>query len=95
MARPEHISVALARGLAKVRRRRLAPLNPDAFLAWAWSVGPRDKGTHPLTVDDVWFELVRLQPAVTVGEVWREYVRIAARVRRNQRMGLEPFEGIC
>jgi hypothetical protein len=73
---------------------RLAPLAPDAFLAWAWATGPRDRGTGPLTVDDVWFELARLEPELPLETVRRDYVRLAALVRRNQRLGLEPFRGL-
>ncbi len=77
-------------------RGRLAPLSPDAFLRWAWEREPRaSRGSGPLTVDDVWFELARGVPDLTRETVRRDYVRIASRVRRNQRLGLEPFEGIC
>jgi hypothetical protein len=70
-------------------RSRLAPLVQDAFLRWAWEHGDRDKGTSPLTVDDVAFELHADRETVR-----RDYVRLAARVRRNQRLGRDPFEGI-
>lgn len=75
-------------------RRSLAPLDADQFLRWAWMNGPRDKGTSPLTVDDLWFELAPGVPGLTVEEVRRQYVGLAARVRRNQRLGVEPMEGI-
>lgn len=90
----EHVSVALRRGLRKATRR-LAPLEPDAFLRWAWLQGDRAKGTLPLTVEDLYFELGRVDPALTIEQVRKNYVHLAARVRRNQRLGLEPFEGIC
>lgn len=77
------------------RRSHLAPLEPNAFLRWAWEHGDRAKGTTPLTVDDVWWELVRGAPELTVEEVRKDYVRIAAKVRRNQRLNRDPFEGIC
>ena len=87
----EHVATALRRGLAKVRRRSRAPLEPDAFLVWAYHNTPGTKapGTQPLALDDVAFEL--RQP---VEELRRSYVRIAARVRRNQRLGRDPWEGI-
>jgi hypothetical protein len=100
MRNPEHISAVLPRAMARVavsrlaRSRRLAPLEPNAFLAFAWRTGPRGKGTSPLTVDDVWFELVRFNPELTPAQVRRDYVRLAAKVRRNQRLNLDPWEGI-
>lgn len=89
----EHVRPVLDRVLRGVRARRtaLAPLEPNAFLRWAWMVGPRDPGTSPLTLDDVLFELGWTMTRETLR---REYVRTAARVRRNQRLGLDPFEGI-
>lgn len=79
-----------------LRRPTLAPLEPDAFLAWAWRQGDRAKGTSPLTVEDIHFELSRGEerPGLSLEELCRSYVRIAALVRRNQRLGLEPFAGI-
>jgi hypothetical protein len=72
----------------------LAPLDPDEFLAWAWRTGDRYPGTSPLTVEDVWWELANGVPGLTLESVRRDYVRLAARVRRNQRLGLEPLQGI-
>ena len=74
------------------RRQRapLAPLAPDAFLTWAWRSTPRHlRGPSPLALDDVWFALG--SPELTLEELRRSYVRIAARVRRNQRLGLDPW----
>ncbi|HET6487642.1 MAG TPA: hypothetical protein VFH83_14540 [Spirochaetia bacterium] len=70
---------------------RLAPLHPDHFLVWVWqNLPPGDRlGTIPLQVDDVAFELREDRETVR-----RNYVRLAARVRRNQRLGKEPFDGI-
>lgn len=85
----ERLAVALHRGLRRATSRRLAPLDPDSFLVWAWTQGDRAKGTSPLTVEDVAFEL-RADPR----EVRRDYVRLAARVRRNQRLGIDPWEGV-
>lgn len=76
------------------RRTRLAPLEADAFLRWAWSQGDREKGTSPLTVDDLWFELAPGCPGLTVEDVRRQYVSLAARVRRNQRVGVDAWRGI-
>ena len=76
------------------RGARLAPLEPDLFLAWVYNRGPQEQGTGPLTVDDIWFELVRDWPDLTLAEVRRMYVRLSALVRRNQRLGLEPLAGI-
>lgn len=70
-----------------------APLAADAFLAWAWEHGPRAKGTAPITVDDLHFDLGAED--VTREELRRQYVHLAARVRRNQRIGLDPWEGIA
>jgi hypothetical protein len=67
--------------------KRLAPLNPDAYLAWQWSRGPRAKGTHPLTVADYWFDLARVDPSVSIEEVRRLWLHQAARVRASQRLG--------
>jgi hypothetical protein len=85
----EHVGVALRRGLSRTAGKRLAPLNPDSFLVWVWMQGDRAKGTAPLTVEDVGFELRQDER-----EVHRDYVRLAAKVRRNQRLGLDPWEGI-
>jgi hypothetical protein len=76
------------------RRRYLAPLDPDAFLAWGWSFGDRRKGSRPLTVESWHFEVARHDPELTTAEVRRGFVRVAARVRRNQRLGLDPWEGL-
>lgn len=75
----------------KANRSNLAPLNPDAFLRWAWMNGPRDRGTSPLTVDDLHFEY---GGELSREDVRRMYVRCAARVRRNQRLGLDPMDGV-
>lgn len=92
----EHVANVMRRVMRlNAKRLRLAPLEPDAFLAWAYYQGPRDRGTSPLTIDDVWFELAQKDPALTVAEVRRWYVGIAAKVRRNQRLMREPFEGIA
>jgi len=94
MAEPRHIREVMPRAIRSVARRQLAPLDADAFLAWAWRTGPRDRGTSALTVDDVWFEIANGDPTVRRETVRRDYVRLAAKVRRNQRLGHEPFEGI-
>lgn len=86
----------LARVRLKIQRRVLAPLEPDAFMAWAYRNSPqaRGPGTSPLTLEDVWFELSRRTPELTREELRRSYVRIAARVRRNQRLGIDPWGGV-
>ena len=76
-------------------RRFLAPLEPDAFLRWAWMTGPRERGSSPLTLDDLWFELGSGSvPEYTRENLRRDYVRLAAKVRCNQRLWREPFDGI-
>jgi len=72
-------------------RRRLAPLGPNAFLAWAWD---RTRGTSPITFEDLVYELRAQEPGLDAAALRREYVRLAAMVRRNQRLGLDPWEGI-
>lgn len=89
----EHVSAPISRVVSR-RRPRLAPLAPDAFLRWAWLQGPRDKGTQPLTLEDVWFELAHRDPEITRDVLRRDYVRIAAKVRRNQRVGVDVWGGI-
>ncbi len=84
----------MAKAAPPRRRPRLAPLEPEAFLAWVWRMGPRDRGTSPLTLDDVWFEIGPRSPDLTLERLRRDYVHLAARVRRNQRLGLEPLHGI-
>ena len=78
--------------------RRLAPLDPDRFLAWAYRNRPGTvaAGTSALTLADVHFEVNRglAEELIPIAELRREYVRIAARVRRNQRLELDPWEGI-
>jgi hypothetical protein len=71
---------------------RLAPLEPDAFLRWSWQQGPRVKGSTPITLNDIAFELGEDCPPLA--QLRRSYVRTAALVRRNQRLGREPWEGI-
>jgi len=90
----EHVRTALRRGLSRAQRRSLAPLEPNAFLAWAWQQGDRAKGTTPLTVDDVWFELARHDADLARETVRRDYLRLAARFRRDQRLGLDPWDGV-
>ena len=77
--------------MAYRQRSHLAPLEPNAFLRWAWERGDRAKGTAPLTLEDLLFEL---GPDVPREMLRRDYVRLASRVRRNQRLGLDPMEGI-
>jgi hypothetical protein len=76
------------------RRTRLAPLEPDAFLRWAWETGDRIPGSLPLTVSDLAWELERHGNGYSEESLRRIYVRQAARVRRNQRLGLEAWEGV-
>lgn len=75
------------------RRPRLAPLEPNAFLAWAYRVSPECHvpGSRALAVEDVWFEWSRHGP-VDREDVRRMYVHLAASVRRNQRLGLDPWD---
>jgi hypothetical protein len=72
----------------------LAPLDPDAFLAWAWRTCGHGTG-HPHTVDDRWFDASEIDPQLTRDEVRRWCVRLAALVRRNQRLGLDPWDGMA
>ena len=87
------------------RRVKLAPLEPDAFLRWAWKTGPRIPGSTPITVDDNWLELAWAyrpgpgEPAdfrevLPIERLRHDYVTLAARVRRNQRLGFNPWHGI-
>lgn len=69
------------------RRKNMPPLEANAFLRWAWDGA---EGSSPCTVEDVAFELH--EPDTE--HLRKLYVRIAARVRRNIRLGLEPWEGI-
>jgi hypothetical protein len=69
-----------------IKRPVLAPLEPDAFMRWAWT---RGKGTSPQTLGDLAFSL-GVDPSV----IRRDWVRLAARVRRNQRLNLDPWMGI-
>lgn len=82
---------ALRRELG-IKRPVLAPLNPDAFLAWMWARGDRSIGTSPLTIDDLHFELAH--SGWTRRAIWKQYVHLAALVRRNQRLGLDPMDGV-
>jgi hypothetical protein len=73
-------------------RPQLAPLSPDAFLRWWWEMeggrGPLG-GPVPLTLEDVWFEYGIEE--IPLPSLHRAYVGLAARVRRNQRLGREPW----
>ena len=95
-----HVSMPLGRIRLKLQPkvRRLAPLEPDQFLAWAYRNRPGTvaAGTSALTLADVHFEVNRglSEELIPLAELRREYVQIAARVRRNQRLGLDPWEGI-
>lgn len=75
--------------------RKLAPLEPNAFLHWVWTQMPKSKWSGPLTIEDVWWELAHGYEEMRTEDLRKSYVRIAARVRRNQRLGLDPFEGVC
>lgn len=70
----------------------LAPLEPDAFLRWTWEQLPdADRLFDPLTVEDVWFTLGVEE--LSIPQLRHDYVGIAARVRRNQRLGMDPWHG--
>jgi hypothetical protein len=85
----EDMRARVGKGGKRLEVRKLAPLDPDRFLAWTWQQGDRAKGTHPLTVEDIAFEL-----GEPVEVMRRQYVHIAALVRRNQRLGRQPWEGV-
>ena len=71
-------------------RPRLAPLDPDAFMRWAWESEPNKRtNSAPTTLADIAFEL-----GVPEDSIRRDWLRLAARVRRNQRLGRPPWEGI-
>ncbi len=84
----------MAKAAPARRRPELAPLEPERFLAWAWRSGPRRRGSGPLTVDDLWFAWVPGVPELTNEDVRRLVVGLAARVRRNQRLGPDPWGGV-
>ena len=70
----------------------LAPLHPDPFLLWAWrSNRTRRIRSQPLSLDDLLFIM---HPAWTYVGLRRDLYRLAARVRRNQRLGLDPWTGL-
>lgn len=79
----------------KPRVRRLAPLAPDAFLRWVWEMDGKRYGPEPITLEDVWWEHAHGCPEYGPEVLRRDYVRLAAKVRRNQRLGRDPLEGIC
>jgi hypothetical protein len=74
----------------------LAPLEPDAFMVWAFQNEDviRQAWESPLTLDDVHFELSRGDADCSLHDLRKRYIRMAARVRRNQRLGRDPWEGI-
>lgn len=83
------------------RRPKLAPLEPNAFLRWANHNYGAPFSTA-ITVEDNYFELgAQYQPSpgdpedfrefYPLEQLRREYVSLAARVRRNQRLGLDPW----
>jgi hypothetical protein len=72
-----------------IKRPVLAPLEPDAFMRWAWT-GER-KGSQPLTIDSLAFQL---GGECSREDIHRYYVSVAARVRRNQRLGRGPWEDV-
>lgn len=76
------------------RRVQLAPLDPDGLLRWAWEQVGRQYGTFPVTFEDVWFEWERSAGEYTREMLRRDYVRLAAKVRRNQRLGRDPWADI-
>jgi hypothetical protein len=89
----EHVAQVLSRAVARLHRRELAPLDPDAFLAWVYRASPEChiKGSQALTVDDIWFEWSRRGP-VDREDLRRQYVHLAAYARRQQRLGRDPFD---
>lgn len=78
-------------------REPLAPLEPNLFLYWAWKLD-HVEGSTPITVEDNLAELQRhARPGdevPTLAELRRDFVRVAARVRRNQRLGLDPWDSV-
>jgi len=91
---PPYAAWSLPEKLAK-RILPLAPLEPDAFLRWVFLARPAStRGDGPLTLRDIWFEVNRGEETQTLADLRREYIRIASRVRRNQRLGLDPWLGL-
>lgn len=63
-------------------------------MRWVWQQGPREKGSHPFTLDDLWFALGAPEE-LSVSQLRRSMVGMAARVRRRQRLGMGPWEGVA
>ncbi len=57
----ERVGAVLARAVARIPRRGLAPLEPDAFLRWVYDTSPECHvpGSSALTVEDIWWEWSR------------------------------------
>jgi hypothetical protein len=50
--------------------------------------------TTPITFEDLAWELRHQEPDLDLAALRQQYVSMAARVRRNQRLGRDPWEGI-
>ena len=72
---------------------KLAPLKPDDFLRWVWERDGRRYGPEPIRLEDVWWQLPPVE-GYTPEMLRKDYVRLAAKVRRNQRMGWDELWGI-
>ncbi len=61
-------------------RDKLAPLEPDAFMAWAYRTSGQPKRPHsaPLTLDDWLISLCAQEPAFDGQQLRRDFVRLAA-----------------
>jgi hypothetical protein len=81
-------------GLPARPRPVLAPLEPDAFLAWVWKYYGEATRRTPLTSWDLWYELASDAPFLTQETIRRDLFRLSARARRNQRLGLRWNEAL-
>jgi hypothetical protein len=78
---------------ARRRPRTLPPLQPEAYLVWLWRTGARPETKAPPTIDDFWFAWGPGVPGFTLEETRRTILHLAARSRRNVRLGLDPITG--
>ncbi len=59
-------------------------MDVDAYLRWCWEQGPRKPGTYPLTVDDYWFDMLRLVPDLTREEIVAAFTDAAEGIKMGR-----------
>ncbi len=59
-------------------------MDVDAYMRWSWERGPRKPGTYPLTVDDYWFDMLRVVSDLSRDEVVASFTHAAERIKSGE-----------